>query len=351
MKKVLICVLNWGLGHATRCIPIIREFQRQGFTVDIASDGGPLELLRMEFPTARFHELPEYSITYPTNNIIINVGRRMFTLLQAVREEHKIIERIADREKYDIVVSDNRYGCYASHTYNIFITHQVNILTPGNVLDPAVNTFNHRYIRKYDECWVPDFEESPALSGRLGHDHDLEHVRYIGPVSRMEKRTGAAKFKLAAVISGPEPQRTLIETELRKQMPDLPYPTALIGGVVSKVAPQNDTGRMRHFPFLTSAELNQVMAESEIIVCRGGYTTVMDLVALGKKAICIPTPGQTEQEYLTKMYEKRGYFIRQTQEKIDLRSAVNQIDQYTGIPLQIQPELLRNAVKLLVHIR
>lgn len=344
MKKVLICPLNWGLGHATRCIPIAREFQRQGFSVDFASDGGPLELLRLEFPIARFHELPGYSITYPTNNIIINVGRRMMALLTAVREEHRVIKKIVADGAYDILVSDNRFGCYTSDTFNIFITHQINILTPGSVFDPAVNTFNHRYIRKYDECWIPDFAQSPGLSGRLGHDHPFAQFRYIGPVSRMKKYDLPLKFKMAAVISGPEPQRSNLEKLLREQLSGLPFPTALVGGVISRHAATKNKGQMEYFPYLTSEALNKLMSQSEIIVCRGGYTTIMDLVALGKKAICIPTPGQTEQEYLTKVYHKNGYYLRQKQDRVDLEAALQQMPEYTGIPMKMDPELLTEAV-------
>ena len=345
MKKVLICPLNWGLGHATRCIPVAHEFQRQGFTVDFASDGGPLELLRLEFPTARFHELPGYSITYPTNNIILNVGRRMVALLTAVREEHQMIKKIVAGEDYDILVSDNRFGCYTSDTYNIFITHQINILTPGSVLDPAVNTFNHRFIRKFDECWVPDFAEPPGLSGRLGHDHPLSMIRYIGPVSRMKRYHLPMQYKLAAVISGPEPQRTNLEILLREQLTGFSFPTALVGGVVSADASPNSTGQMEHFPYLTSVDLNKLMVQSEIIVCRGGYTTIMDLVALGKKAICIPTPGQTEQEYLTRIYDEQSYYLRQKQDHVDLKAALARIEEYSGIPLEMNPELLTEAVQ------
>ncbi|HLT93557.1 MAG TPA: glycosyltransferase [Membranihabitans sp.] len=347
MKKVLICPLNWGLGHATRCIPIAREFQQQGYEVDFASDGGPLEFLRMEFPMARFHQLPGYGVTYPTTNFIFNIGRRMIRLLQVVRDEHRIIQKIASDEAYDIVVSDNRYGCYSTISYNIFITHQVNIMTPGNVLDPAVNAINHRFIRKYDVCWIPDFEVPPGLSGDLGHDHPLTHAVYIGPVSRLVPSDTSIKYKLTAVLSGPEPQRSKLENEIRDQFAGLPYPTALVGGVVLSHEKKLSTGDMDYFPFLTSQELNKVMAQSEIIVCRGGYTTIMDLLALGKKAICIPTPGQPEQEYLTQIYDDRGCFLRQEQGNIDLNKALKEIEGYSGFQGNIQSGLLTRAVAMI----
>lgn len=343
-KKVLLCPLNWGLGHAARSIPIAREFQKQGYSVDFASDGAPLELLRKEFPTARFFELPGFRITYPTNNIVINVGRKMIQFITALRAEHKVVREIVDQHKYDIVVSDNRFGCYSPDTYNIFITHQVNIMTSSGLLDPAVNIFNHHYIRKYHQCWIPDYPNSPGLTGQLGHDHILPHARYIGPVSRFSRARRPERFRLAAVLSGPEPQRSLLEKQLRQQLSRFPFPTVLIGGVVSDDVPVQREENMTHYPFLTSQELNEVMLESHIIVCRGGYTTIMDLVALGKKAICIPTPGQTEQEYLTRLYEEKRYFLRQEQHDLDLASALERIDAYTGIPMDIEQELMEKAV-------
>lgn len=344
MKKILICPLNWGLGHATRCIPVARELQRQGFLVDFASDGGPLDLLRLEFPESQFFELPGYRISYPTNNILINVGRHLGTIVSAIRHEHRIVREITNRHEYDILISDNRYGCYANQTHNIFICHQVNILSPVGALNPAVNAFHHRLIRKFDQCWIPDFPESPGLSGQLGHDHTLPRYRYIGPISRMSRYECPAKYRVTAVLSGPEPQRSHLETKLRGQMSSLPFATAIISGVVSSATPVHE-GQMVHFPFLTSAQLNDVLMESEIIICRGGYSSLMDLIALQKKAICIPTPGQTEQEYLTRIHAQNGYLLRQEQDAMQLSSALDQIDECSGFPMKPQPALLQEAIQ------
>jgi hypothetical protein len=349
-KRVLICPLNWGLGHAARCIPVAQELKRQGYYVDFASDGGPLELLRLEFPEAQLHPLPGYGITYPTNNIVINVGRKMMNFFTAIREEHKAIQEIVMNGAYDIVISDNRFGCYTKHTYNIFITHQVNIMTPGGVLDPAVNVFNHHYIRKYDTCWIPDFPAAPGLSGRLGHDHNLSEYRYIGAVSRFRRKILPVKYQLTAVLSGPEPQRTLLEQKLREQLPRFPFSTALVSGVISPDQSVRNDHLMDHFPYLASEELNTLLLESEIIICRGGYTTLMDLVALGKKAICVPTPGQTEQEYLTQIHDVSRHFLRQDQDDLDLSEAMERIADYTGIPMVMDMGLLVKAVKELEEV-
>ena len=345
MNKVLICPLNWGLGHAARCIPIAQEFQRQGYKVDFASDGGPLDLLRLEFPASQFYELPGYGITYPTNNILINVGRKIMTFLTAIRAEHQTINNIVRSNEYDILVSDNRFGCYSKTTLNIFITHQVNILTPVGVLDPPVNTFNHYYIRKFNKCWIPDFQESPGLSGNLGHDHPLSHSRYIGPVSRFYQKNRPIKYRLTAVLSGPEPQRTNLESKLLKQLPDLPYPTALVSGVLTGNRVHEKVGNLEYIPYLTSEKLNRLLMESDSILCRGGYTSVMDLVKLRKKAICVPTPGQTEQEYLTTMYERQGYFLRVNQDELNVETAMENMHKYTGITMEMDGNLLVKAIK------
>lgn len=341
--KILICPLNWGLGHASRCVPIAKEFMRQGFQVDFASDGPALELLKKEFPSASFFELPGYDVTYPSRNMVWNVGRKTFSLIKSIQKEKQTVEKIADQCGYDVVLSDNRLGCYSAKTYNIYMTHQMNILTPGNRLDFVANRAHHHFIHKYDECWIPDFLESEGLTGRLGHGHSVKQSRYIGPVSRFVPLNKKIRFSVTAVLSGPEPQRSIWEKEVIRQLDDLPGPVALVSGR-SSMAGLEVPESITHFPFLTSLQLNQVMAESGVILCRGGYTTIMDLMALRKKAICVPTPGQTEQEYLTLLYEKRRYFPRQLQDEMNLKKALTQLASYSGIPMKEEPELLIDAV-------
>lgn len=343
LMKILICPLNWGLGHASRCIPIAEEFRRQGYQVDFASDGPALELLKKEFPLATFFELPGYNITYPSRNMLWNIGRKTFSLIKSIQQEKLALEKIVDQSGYDIVLSDNRLGCYTSRTYNIYMTHQMNILTPGNRFDTAASKAHHYFIRKYDECWIPDFSGEPNLTGRLGHGHSIKKPRYIGPVSRFVPLNKKIRFAITAVLSGPEPQRSIWEKELIRQLADFSEPVALVSGS-SSVADQEIPETITHYPFLTSHQLNHLMSESEVIVCRGGYTTIMDLLALGKKAICVPTPGQTEQEYLTLLYEKKKYFLRQLQDEMNLKEALIHLDSYTGIPMKMEPGLLTEAV-------
>jgi len=279
--------------------------------------------------------------------MLVNVGRHLGTILTAIRDEHRLIREIVRRHGYDILVSDNRYGCYTTSAYSVFLCHQVNIQSPLTALDPALSAFHHRIIRRFDECWIPDFPDFPGLSGQLGHDHHLPHARYIGPVSRMTMYPRPLQYRLTAVLSGPEPQRSRLEKLLREQMPQWPFPTALVSGVVSSHSTHQSEGNLTHFPYLASEALNDLLLESEVILCRSGYSSLMDLAALGKVAICIPTPGQTEQEYLSRIHEQNGFFLRQEQDSLNLSDAMNRIPSYTGYPTRPDSTLLRDAIESL----
>lgn len=336
-KKILICPLNWGMGHATRCIPIATHLIAKGHTVAFASDGAPLELLKKEFPQLQHFNLASYKISYPTKNIIINVGRKIGSFIKAVRIEHQQVENIVNTEQFDIVISDNRFGCHAKKSYNIFITHQINLLSSSGLLDPTIRRLNQSFINKFDECWIPDFPEFPGLSGILGHQHrGIINYQYIGPITRMQNFDLPIKYEVTAILSGPEPQRSIFEKEVLKELNSIQAPTAMVSGVISDQAPDYTTSTMDHFSYLTSQKINELICSSKYILFRGGYTSVMDLAKLGKKGICVPTPGQTEQEYLTKIYEENHYFPRYEQGKLNLKEALQKIDQYTGIPFENQ---------------
>ena len=187
-KRVLVCPLNWGLGHATRCIPVIKELIRQEADVMIASDGDSLMLLQKEFPELKFQTLKAKTISYSENgNMVLQMIKSSPRLFRNVYDEHQQLKKIIKEFKIDIVISDNRYGCWSKDCYSVFITHQLNIQCPQEFkwLQPLLNRINHFFVRKYNECWVPDEKELPGLSGILSHgDYYLPHVNYIGVLSR-----------------------------------------------------------------------------------------------------------------------------------------------------------------------
>jgi len=308
-KNILVAPLNWGLGHATRCIPIIRALEENGFTPILASDGDALELLRKEFSHLKLLELPSYDIEYPEDgkNFRWKMLKSIPGMMQAIAAEKKTIKKWV--KEFDLIgiISDNRPGILNKKVHSVFITHQLNVLTGKTTL--ISSKLHQKIIDKYDECWVPDFEDKPNLSGKLGHlKKPHPKVRYIGPLSRFEMSDVAKKYDLMVLLSGPEPQRGMLEDYLRKSINQFNGKVVFIRGVVENKQEIVVEKNVTYYNFMTSAELEKTLNESEMVLCRSGYTTIMDLVKLGKKAFFIPTPGQYEQQYLAKKLKKEGIF-------------------------------------------
>ena len=329
-KRILIAPLNWGLGHATRCIPIIRALEKNNFEPIIASDGVSLELLKKEFPHLNSITLPSYNITYAEKgkNFKLKLISQLPHIFKAIREERKITQKLV--EKYDIegIISDNRLGVYATKIPSVFITHQLNVLT-GNTTW-LTTKLHHYFVKKFNECWVPDKEKGPNLSGDLGHlEEPFKNIKYIGPLSRLYKKNSPNKYDLMIILSGPEPQRTLLEEKLILELKKSKDQILFIKGIVESEQKIEEVKNITYYNFMTSEEIETAFNESDKILARSGYTTVMDLAQLEKKAFFIPTPGQYEQEYLAKKFKKEGIAPNCKQENFEL-SKLNKIDLYRG---------------------
>ena len=298
-KTILITPLNWGLGHATRCIPIIKALQDNNYIPIIASDGIALDLLRKEFPYIQTLELPSYHIEYAKNakNFKWKLIKNLPKMIVAILDEKKIVNSWIRKHDIDGIISDNRLGVFSKKVPSVFITHQLNVMT-GNTT--RFTSKCHQYfIKKYNECWVPDTNETINLTGELGHlnNHKL-NLKYIGPLSRMRQKETAKVYDLMIILSGPEPQRTFLEEKLQQEIVHYNGNIVFIRGVVEKEQSKQQIKNVTYYNFMNTKQLEQTFNESDLVLCRSGYTTVMDLAKLGKKAFFIPTPGQYEQEYL-----------------------------------------------------
>lgn len=331
-KTILIAPLNWGLGHATRCIPIIRALLTHNYIPIIASDGIALELLRKEFPTVQTLELPSYQIEYAKNGanfkwkLLLN-GPKM---MKAVLEEKKIIQHYIEKYAIDGIISDNRLGVFSKKIPAVFITHQLNVMT-GNTTWIS-SRIHQSIIKKYTACWVPDLEGTVNLTGKLGHvNHPNLKTKYIGPLSRLQKKLLPKKYDLLVILSGPEPQRGMLEKHLKDEIINYNGNVIFIEGNVEKEQKITKVGTVIYYNFMNSAELEQAFNESEMVLCRSGYTTIMDLAQLRKKAFFIPTPGQYEQEYLAEKFEKEGVAPYATQADFRMED-VAKVENYKGLP-------------------
>jgi len=300
-KRILVAPLNWGLGHATRCMPIINALLRFDFEVILASDGNALNLLRKEFPKVEFVELPSYSITYSENPKLFKwqLLKDSPKLMKTIKAEKKAIQSIVDFYKIDGIISDNRFGVNSGKVPCVFITHQLQVLSGSTTW--LSTKIHQKIIKQFDVCWVPDNEFKPNLSGQLGHVSTTDITKeYIGTLSRFTKKETEILYDLLVLLSGPEPQRTLLENKLLAELKDFKGRVLFIRGLVEEHQTKIEKDNIIIYNFMTSDALEQAINESAMVLSRSGYTTIMDLAKLEKKAFFIPTPGQFEQEYLAK---------------------------------------------------
>ncbi|KAB1068373.1 glycosyltransferase [Tamlana haliotis] len=300
-KQILVAPLNWGLGHATRCIPIIHALIAQNYMPIIASDGDALALLQKEFPTLTSIELPSYNVTYAKKgkNFKLKLIKDSPKLLKAIKNEKKAIAKILEDHDIAGIISDNRMGVRNKKIPSVFITHQLYVLSGSTSW--LSTTMHQKFIQKFDVCWVPDVPGEINLSGKLGHVKSFDiPTEYIGPLSRFTSNNAVIKNDLLVLLSGPEPQRTFLEEKLLAELKNYQGKVVFVKGQMQAEQTTECFGNISIYNFMTSAMLEKTISESALILSRSGYTTVMDLAKLNKKAFFIPTPGQFEQEYLAK---------------------------------------------------
>lgn len=330
-KNILITPLNWGLGHATRCVPIIRKVLEQGDSPIIAADKAPLAFLQKEFPDLEFIKLPGFEPTYSKGN------SQVFKLLTSIpgalidfKKEHLEIEKIVKERKIDTIISDNRFGCWSKNAYSIFITHQLHIQVPRlfRWTYPFVNMISRSYIRHYDELWIPDVETEPSLSGILSHPVDVRiKTKYIGILSRFDgdgddyDYGNDYDYDYLVILSGPEPQRTIFEDIVIKQATEVDGKVVVLRAKPDQEdLPADIPDNVIIFNHVDDDLFVELVSKSKSIICRGGYSSLMDLVCLNRNAYLVPTPGQTEQEYLADYLTKKGLFNSCRQKDFQLKT-------------------------------
>jgi len=330
MKRILVAPLNWGLGHSTRCIPIIKALLANQFEPVLASDGEALKLLKKEFEGLEAIELPSYNIRYASKakNFKLKLLQDSPRLLRTIAKEKAAVRSLVKTYRIDGIISDNRFGVRDKTIPSVFITHQLKVLSGSTTW--LTTAMHQNIISKFDACWVPDNKTAPNLSGALGHAPvgDTE-LNYIGPLSRFTKKDKPRRYHLMVLLSGPKPQRTLLEDQLLKALEYINKPCLFIRGKVEDEPTKIERGLLTIYNYLTSTALEEALNTSDLILCRSGYTTLMDLAKLEKKAFFIPTPGQFEQEYLAEKLEKDGIAPYATQDNFKLEM-LSQIANYKG---------------------
>jgi UDP-N-acetylglucosamine transferase subunit ALG13 len=338
--RILVAPLDWGLGHATRCIPIIRELLVNECDVWIAGDGIQHKLLAKEFPDITILDLTGYNIKYSKTKtgLFFRLIGQIPKMLDIISYENRWLKIKNVALEFDAVISDNRYGFFNKKVYNVFITHQLQIKTGlGGFFDSILRKINYAYIRKFQACWVPDEKSENNLAGKLSHPDKLPKrpVHYLGLLSRFHS-TGIQEQKnhILVVLSGPEPQRSILENMIVQKISQHNGTASVVRGLLTATNFIPSTNTIKFYNYLPAEELNKEMEQAEYVISRSGYSTVMDIAKLKKKSILIPTPGQPEQEYIGKYLSASGMAVCIDQKKFSLLEAIEKGKNfsYTSFP-------------------
>ena len=381
-KNVLYAVLNWGLGHATRSIPIIKALIEEKtsngsnkYNITLVSTGRSLSLLKREFPTSDYIDLPDYDIKYSKkgSNLIFYLVYQIPSIIYNLFREKNKIEQIVKERNIDIIISENRYGAFSTikrDVKNYFITHQLRFKLPKvlSFFEFLSEYFNRFFFRYYDKIFIMDNKDFPFFSGDLSHKGEiikLDKLRYIGlfsdtknkeiaeiekdfnfisdrdintDIDNLKKKLNDFLFinnsiknkksehilDFLVLISGPEPQRTIFENQIMSQIENIQGKKIVILGLTDeKDFIKEERGEVIVFNYLPREIISNLINLTNLVICRSGYSTVMELVSLNKKALMIPTPGQTEQEYLSDFYLEQNLFYSVRQDHFNLFHDVN----------------------------
>jgi len=321
--NILYAVCAWGLGHATRSLPILRRLARE-HRVIVYSDGPALALVRSELPDLAFVEAPAYPNIFGGRLLALDFFLGLPRLVRAMRAEYRETQTLVAMHGIDRVVSDSRWGVSSRRVPSIFISHHLRQVAPRGfrAAERLTEAVTWRSIHgRYRRILVPDVASGGGLSGRLAHElsrYDPAQLRYIGPISDVTRQAVTRDLDTLVVLGGPEPSRSRLEEHLLPGLAALPGRTVVLRGVPDARAPRWPLATVAAFPHAPKAERDTLFSAARVIVGRSGYTTLMDAASVGARALFIPLPGQTEQEYLAARLAQRGLTHHVRERDVDL---------------------------------
>lgn len=357
--RVLYGVCSWGLGHATRSLPIIRKLIDEKNEVTVVSSGRSLELLKLELQDrASYVKLEDYPLPYTERSKVFILKFCLYSpkLIKSMIDEHYRFMKILDKRKFDMIISDNRYGFFHRNIPSFLITHQLRVISPKRIklIENSFERFSS-YIQKcFKSFMVPDYEAN-GISGDLAHNLkriNKDKLVYFGIMSDFKKLNAQKDVDYLFSISGPEPQRTVLEKLILQSVNEVSGKIVLSLGRSldddEEKVKMNLNENIQLYDFLPQEDRELILNRSKFIISRSGYSTLMDIYALGKKAMFIPTPQQTEQEYLAQLHMERGNFYYVDQNTINLPLNLEKAKNYKGPDMKYDPE--KNTEKFMQAI-
>jgi len=333
-KQVFISPLEWGTGHATRIIPIIKSLIKSNYDITIGTNKYK-NLYSYLFPEIKIINVPSFNIKY-SRKTLLSVIFYLPSFFISILKDKIFINKYVETNKPDIIISDNRYGFYHPSTYNIIITHQLNIQMNGifKLFSFIIRSRIKKYLKKFDECWVPDIENKEInLTGIFSYHKAFKNcnVKYVGLLSQFNDDIiykSKYDIELLIMLSGPENQRTIFENIIMKELIKYKIKATLVRGVKGNDVPKY-VENITIYDFVYADMYKHLIINSKYIICRAGYTSIMDLIVLNKKALLVPTPFHPEQEFLVKRLFKNGYFPYMEQDKFDILKALKILNNFS----------------------
>lgn len=354
--RILISPLDWGLGHASRCIPVIRLLLEAGHNITLAGSGRSLMLLQKEFPELESIALQGFSPIFKKSAAMtFQLLLMLPAFIRMIAKENHELNKLVKQYNFDLVISDNRYGLRNKNIKSIILTHQVMVKAPWwlKFAEYPLYLISKFLINRFDECWIPDYKSPPGLSGDLSHKYAVPaNAVFIGPLSRFTdskhpKGQQNKEGKITAIISGTEPQRSNFEDLVIRQLAELNTEATMISGKPESIENTRDQGNLTILPHAIVDETRALIEESSLVICRSGYSSIMDLEAMEAKALFVPTPGQTEQQYLAGLHQKLGNALWRNQKELILKSDIADALKYHGFTKNTEEKELKTLLERL----
>jgi len=342
--KMIYGVCSWGLGHATRSLPVIRKLIEEDNEITIISHGRSLQLLKNELgKNLEYIEISDYPMLLSENSRQFMAKSLIYwpIFVSQLRRGWKKLKKNLEHKKYDAIISDARYEIYNRKVPSFFISHQMRIMNPMRIkfLEKGSEIFNLFFFRRYAGVIVPDYKDD-NLSGDLSHNLnkiDEKKLHYVGALSDFKKKQTKKDIDYLISISGPEPQRTMLQEKLLSKVDQLKGNIVITLGKTEgkdKIKKKN----IQTFSFLSKKDREDFLNRSKLVISRSGYSTILDLSVIGTKALMIPTPGQIEQEYLAKYHNSIKTFYCVNQSNINLAKDVELANKTTGLKRECNVE-------------
>lgn len=348
---VLFSPLDWGLGHTTRSISILETLISLKCTLFLACEENSAseKILKEQFPQAQFLALKGYQISYSKNTqwFAWKLFLQIPKVALAIRNERKMVKKWAEQYNFDIIISDNRYGFCHKKIHSVFITHQLQIAAHFTFLEKFIQKINYRYINTFSECWIPDFPGTTNIAGELAHPKKLPAtpVEYIGLLCRLKKVITTKEYDFLILLSGPEPQRTILENKFLAIKNKFSERIMLVRGLPGDAPTLSSERNFIIKNYCNAEELSLLMAQAEFVICRSGYSTLMEILHLQKKSILIATPGQTEQEYLAKKLKNQSWAYSFSQSTEDYYTEIQNAKNFLYNLPQIKESSLKDFLE------